>query len=482
MTIKELLHSAGIKQRSGDEFVVRGVAANSKQVGEGFVFIAIKGCRGDGNMYIEEAINNGARLIVRDTGSGIRSGYRGVAVLEVKDARKAAALLSSAFYGHPSRRMHMVGITGTNGKTTVTYLIEAIVRKAGHVPGVIGTINYRYKDRVVAASNTTPGPVELQAMLEEMRSCGVSYVAMEVSSHALHQQRTAGIDFSSAIFTNITQDHLDYHKTAARYFTAKSMLFRSLANGSLAIINADDGRAAALKRLTKARIKTYGMRKKADYCAKDISFDLTHTEFTLSYGKKQERIRTCLIGEYNVYNVLAAAAWALTSGFSLETVKAAIEEFGVVPGRLEKIASNRGYAVFVDYAHTEDALRNVLKTLQQLPRKRIIVVFGCGGERDRSKRAKMGRVASEMADLVIITSDNPRSEDPDFIAQEIRQGILKDNYRLILDRAEAIKEALGIAGSGDIVLLAGKGHEDYQVLKDAKIPFDDREVARRCLI
>jgi UDP-N-acetylmuramoyl-L-alanyl-D-glutamate--2,6-diaminopimelate ligase len=360
-------------------------------------------------------------------------------------------------------------------------LIEAIVKRGGFASGVVGTINYRFKNKIISSTNTTPGPESLQKMLFDMKNSGVKFVAMEVSSHALDQDRVAGIDFKSAIFTNITQDHLDYHKTKANYFKAKSRLFSMLCKGSKAIINADDRHSVALKKITKAKVVTYAIDRKADYYARDIKFDVRHTEFLLIFGKNKEFIKTGLVGKYNVYNILAAVAWAREAGFSLKDIKAAVEGFGVVPGRLERVKCDKGYSVFVDYAHTEDALKNVLITLQQLPNKRIIVVFGCGGERDRSKRPKMGRVCSEMADYCVVTSDNPRSEDPELIAREIIHGITKDNYRLVLDRAKAIKEAFNIAASGDIVLLAGKGHEDYQILKEGKIPFSDREIAQRCL-
>jgi UDP-N-acetylmuramoyl-L-alanyl-D-glutamate--2,6-diaminopimelate ligase len=481
MKIKELLKSSGINCNLKDNFKVNGVALSSKQVREDFVFIAIKGNRSDGNIYIDEAIKNGAKVIVHSAKCIVHSKNRDLVVIKVKDARKAAAKLAASFYDHPSAKMHVVGVTGTNGKTTVTYLIEAIIRKAKFKSGVIGTINYRFQNKVISSTNTTPGPVDLQKMLSDMRNAGVKFVAMEVSSHALDQDRVAGIDFKSAIFTNITQDHLDYHRTKANYFKAKSRLFSALSRGSKAIINADDRHSSALKKITKARVVTYAIDRKADYYAREIKFDVRHTEFLLVCGKKRYFIKTSLVGKYNVYNILAAAAWAREAGFSLKNIKAAVEGFGVVPGRLERVKCDKGYSVFVDYAHTEDALKNVLITLQQLPNKRIIVVFGCGGERDRSKRPKMGRVVSEMADYCVVTSDNPRSEDPELIAQEIIRGIVKNNYRLVLDRAEAIKEAFDIAASGDIVLLAGKGHEDYQILKRGKVPFSDREVALRCL-
>lgn len=481
MKIKELLKSSGIACYFKDNFEVNGVSAHSKTVKKDFLFIAVKGVRGDGFEFIPEAIKNGARVIIY--GSSFRGQVldKKTIYIKVKDTRAAVARIATAFYGSPSRRLKVAGVTGTNGKTTVTYLMEAIIKKAGYVPGVIGTINYRYKNKTIPSVNTTPGPIELESMLAQMKRAGVTHVAMEVSSHALDQQRTRGIDFRAAVFTNITQDHLDYHKTRARYLEAKSLLFSQLPKGSWAVINNDDRHAGCLKKETRARVITYGIDKKADVMASDIHFDVTHTEFIFVYGKQRMPVKTRLIGKYNVYNILAAAAWALASGFSLKVIKASIESFGVVPGRLERVACNKEYSVLVDYAHTEDALKNVIGTLQQLAKKKIIVVFGCGGDRDRSKRPKMGRVVTEMADFAVISSDNPRSEDPAAIVKEIKKGIRKNNYCVVLDRRQAIKKSLSLACCDDIVLLAGKGHEDYQVIGNKKIHFDDREVVRECL-
>jgi UDP-N-acetylmuramoyl-L-alanyl-D-glutamate--2,6-diaminopimelate ligase len=318
-------------------------------------------------------------------------------------------------------------------------------------------------------------------MLARMRDAGVDCCAIEVSSHALDQDRVMGIDFSYAIFTNITQDHLDYHKTLGSYFKAKSKLFSKLGKDACAIINADDKCAKNLIRLTRSRILTYGIDSLADVMASQIHFGVSGTTFEVSHPKGVTLIKSGLIGRHNVYNILSAFAWAIREGIEIGIVREAIEKFGLVPGRLEKVAVDSGYSVFVDYAHTEDALKNIIQSLREICEKRIIVVFGCGGDRDKTKRPKMGRVVSELSDYAIITSDNPRSEDPDKIIEDIKKGIKKDNFCVIAERMEAIKKSLSIAGKGDIVLVAGKGHEDYQILKDRQLHFDDREAVIACL-
>lgn len=378
--------------------------------------------------------------------------------------------------------MKVAGITGTNGKTTVTYLIEAILKEAGFIPGVIGTINYRFRGRVIPAKNTTPGPLELQSMLNDMLKEGVGYCAMEVSSHALDQGRTVGIKFHSAVFTNLTQDHLDYHKTLTNYFNAKSRLFKDMERGSFAVINEDDRYARKLKKITDAETITYGIDNRAEVLAKKIHFDARLTKFLLVSPQGQTDIVSLLIGKHNIYNMLASAAWALKNGIDLGVVKSALQKFRLVPGRLEPIDFKSNFCVFVDYAHTQDGLYNVIRSLRQLTQKRIIVVFGCGGDRDKNKRPKMGRVVSELADYAIITNDNPRSEEPLEIIRQIKKGMVKDNYCVIPDRFAAIKKSLGMAKRGDIVLVAGKGHENCQILKDRTIHFDDREAIRKCLM
>ena len=485
MRLKKLIESLDKQSRIHSElydFEVQGISCNSKLVKNNFIFVAIKGNKEDGHRFIQEAIERGAEAVIVQASvyQDIRTSGK-ISFIRVKDTRRALAKLVTKFYGNPSSKIKVIGITGTNGKTTVSYLIESILRKAGFNPAVIGTINYRFQDKVISSTNTTPGPIELQSMLAEMLEEGINYAIIEVSSHALHQDRTEGITFHSAIFTNLTQDHLDYHKTKANYFRAKSKLFRNLSQNSFAIINNDDAYGIKMKRLTKAKIITYGINCPADIQARDISFNIAQTEFILQTAKRRTNFQTRLIGRHNVYNILASVAFSLSEGLDLKVIKPAIEGFNFVPGRLERINGNGGFSVFVDYAHTEDALRNVIQTLRQLSQKRIIVVFGCGGERDKTKRPKMGYVVSELADYAIITSDNPRSEDPSAIINDIKSGINKDNYCIIPQRREAIIKSLSLAKSGDIILVAGKGHENYQILKDKVVHFDDRQVIRECL-
>jgi UDP-N-acetylmuramoyl-L-alanyl-D-glutamate--2,6-diaminopimelate ligase len=484
MRLRQLIKTLDNSKPYSDiaDFQVKGISCNSQEVWTGFVFVAIKGNKEDGHKFIKEAMDRGAKAIVTQGYYSDVKGNEDISFIEVPDTRKALAALASEFYGWPSEKIKVVGITGTNGKTTISYLIEAVLKEEHFNPAVIGTINYRFKNKVVTAKNTTPGPIEIQSMLAQMLKEGIKYAIMEVSSHALDQQRIAGIDFHSAIFTNLTQDHLDYHLTLENYFQAKAKLFKNLQSSSFCVINNDDNYGRKLKKLTQAQIITYGIEADADVVAKDIKLGVYQTEFKVKTKEGQIGFKTHLIGGHNVYNILACISWAIKEGFKLQVIKSAIEKFSFVPGRLERINSAGYFSVFVDYAHTEDALNNVLRFLRQISTgRRIIVVFGCGGERDKTKRPKMGRVVTGLADYAIITNDNPRSEDPEEIINAIRSGISKNNYCVIFDRKKAIRQALSIAKSGDIVLIAGKGHEDYQILKDKTIPFDDREVARECL-
>ncbi|MFA5150144.1 MAG: UDP-N-acetylmuramoyl-L-alanyl-D-glutamate--2,6-diaminopimelate ligase [Candidatus Omnitrophota bacterium] len=459
---------------------ISGLSSNSRLVRKNSIFVAVKGSRKDGSRFINEAVDRGAKFVVCDAGVKVNR-FKPAEFIRVKNTRLALAGLASQFYRNPSRKVKVIGITGTNGKTTITYLLEAILKEAKFSSGVIGTINYRFKDKVIPAKNTTPGPVELQSILARMEKEKIKYAAVEVSSHALDQERVGQVHFHSAIFTNLTRDHLDYHRTLEGYFKAKLKLFRNLSLSSFAVINNDNRYAGRIKKVTCAKIITYGIDNKAEVLARDIKFDVRHTEFKLLFCGREIKFRINLIGRHNVYNTLASIAWALKAGISLKVIKSALENFSLVPGRLERINSPKGFCVFVDYAHTDDALKNALTALRQLSPKRIITLFGCGGERDRLKRPKMGRVVTALSDFAVITSDNPRSEDPVGIIRDIRRGIKKNNYCAIPDRKRAIQKVLSLAGRGDIVLLAGKGHENYQVLKNKAIHFDDRKEVRRCL-
>ena len=484
MKLKQLVKSIGnprIYPSGLIDFCVKGITCNSKNIQDNFIFIAIKGNREDGHKFIPEAIDRGAKAIIVQSSKFKVQSSKKIQFIKVKDTRQAQALLAAEFYGNPSGKIKVVGVTGTNGKTTITYLLEALIKECGSHPAVIGTVNYRFKDRLFPSKNTTPGPIEIQSMLAQMLKVGVDYAVMEVSSHALDQARTKGINFYSAIFTNLTQDHLDYHKTLENYFQSKARLFRNMSRESFVIINNDSAHGRRLKRLTPAKIITYGIDQPADITARDIKYDIRYTEFVLDTAKGKIGLKTRLIGRHNVYNVLAAIAWALNEGMRLAVIKSALEKFSFVPGRLERIDSGGSFCVFVDYAHTPDALENAVRALKQLSQNRVIVVFGCGGERDKTKRPKMGRCVTELADYCIITNDNPRSEDPQRIINDIEKGINKDNYSVVFERFDAISQALNMAKSGDSVLIAGKGHENYQILRDRVLSFDDREAARRCL-
>jgi len=470
------------------DFDVTALSCNSRENLRDAVFVAVKGAQADGHAFIQDAIRRGARVVIFEDVRRVVSNksedpfaLRPV-FIQVPDSRKALVALAQSFYGYPSKTLPVIGITGTNGKTTISYLVEAIIKQAGKNPAVIGTVNYRFNGSVMPSINTTPGPVELQHMLRSMVDAGVTHLAMEVSSHALDQDRVAGIKFSGAIFTNLTQDHLDYHKGFEEYFQAKAKLFLNLADEAAAVVNRDDAYGARLAAMSKGKIVTYGLDEKADVYACNIRMDIDHTYFTLcAFGKKFD-LSISLIGRHNVYNVLGAAAWALVSGISPEDLTAALKSFTAVPGRLERIDIVSGVKVFVDYAHTQDALLNVISTLRQITSNKIIVVFGCGGDRDKTKRPEMGRVVTELADFAVITSDNPRSEDPQAIIDDILKGITKKNFNVVIDRMSAIRSGLSQAKPGDVVLVAGKGHETYQIIKDSVLHFDDREAVRECSI
>jgi len=488
MQLACLIKSLGLSlSASTHNFKVKGITSDSRRVKAGFIFVAIKGEDVDGHAFIAEAIHKGAKVIISQVNSAHLTTKKKIIFIKFADTRLALAKLVGQFYGQPSLNLKVIGITGTNGKTTVSYLIETILRSAHFNPAVIGTINYRFSNRIFKANNTTPGPEQLQPLLAKMKTRAIDYVVIEVSSHALAQARVGAVKFIAAIFTNLTRDHLDYHRDLNSYFTAKSKLFSGLEKGSLAILNLDDSYTPKLIKLTKARVVTYGISDyHADITAQELAFSIRGTEFFLYlsprarkiFALKQDRLKisTSLIGEHNVYNLLAAVAFGLSQGIDLEIIRAAIDCFSGVPGRLEKIDTKKDFSVFIDYAHTEDAITNVIKSLRPLCKGRLCVVFGCGGNRDKAKRPRMGRAASKLADLAIITTDNPRNEKPEEIINEILRGIKKQNYKVIINRKQAIKEALSQASNNDIILIAGKGHENYQIFKNRKIHFDDRQV------
>ncbi len=465
---------------SGD-VEVKGISCNSKNIKSGYVFVAVKGINDDGSRFISEAVANGACVVISDGPRPAATGYP-VPFITVPDARSAAGKLAARFYGDPSKHLQVVGVTGTNGKTTITYLLEALLISWGRHPAVIGTINYRFGNMTIPSTNTTPGPVELNALLADMVSWGADSAVMEVSSHALAQGRTDSIRFDSAIFTNLTQDHLDYHLTMREYAASKARLFGALEPGAFAVVNIDDPAHARMTEGIRCDLVTYALVAEADVRVSNVRYSLDGIVCEVRTPDRVYTLASPLIGRHNAYNLAAMCAWAWKKGIPAETVARAARSCACVPGRLERVdTGNAGYSVFVDYAHTEDALRNAAATLRALTAGRLIVVFGCGGDRDATKRPAMGRAAGELCDSIVLTNDNPRSEEPARIIDQIAAGISGAQYRILPDRREAIRHALGSARRGDTVLVAGKGHETYQIVGATTIHFDDREEIEACL-
>ncbi|MFH1784273.1 MAG: UDP-N-acetylmuramoyl-L-alanyl-D-glutamate--2,6-diaminopimelate ligase [bacterium] len=494
-TIKKIISALDIKEVSGDTGTkITGVSADSRRVEKGYLFVSIRGYKEDGSKYINDALSKGAVAVVSEDKIELPST---VTLVLVSDSRKALAKISKEFYNDPSMKMCVIGITGTNGKTTISYLLEAVFVENSKNVGVIGTIEYRYANKHVPALTTTPQSSELQRMMAEMADSGVRYVALEVSSHALVQDRVMGCEFDVGVFTNLTRDHLDFHKTFENYLEAKTKLFEMLRETKkkkfpkCAVINADDPRSSHIVERTKVPVMLYGIDyTPADFSvqylqARDIKLSRQGCEFSiLLNGTKLGNIKLRLIGKSNIYNALAAIGVGLSQKIDIAVIKKALGKVGHIPGRFELIEEGQKFMVVVDYAHTDDALYRTLLSVRELSPNRIITVFGCGGDRDRTKRPLMGEVAVTNSDLSIITSDNPRSEDPAKIALDVEIGIKrtgKTNYRIILDRAKAIEEALSEAQEGDVVLIAGKGHETTQIFSDRTIYFSDTEVAKQVL-
>jgi UDP-N-acetylmuramoyl-L-alanyl-D-glutamate--2,6-diaminopimelate ligase len=457
---------------------VTGITKDSREVQKGFIFFATEASKS----YVHEALKKGAGVVVSDEEL---TGDFPCLVL-IREPRIVLGRMAARFFGYPSRGMHVTGITGTNGKTTSSYLIESILRAANQTVGVMGTISYRYDGTVVKGQTTTPESTEIQRLFSEMHHAGVRSVVMEVSSHALDQGRVEGVDFDGAIFTNLTHDHLDYHHDFEQYKEAKKRLFHlhlstSSKEKKYAILNRDDPRARDF--ICKPPIVnfTYSVREDADAFATSVREEISGLTLAISLMGKELIIRSPLIAVFNVANILAAALFGHAAGIPYDLIRKGLEALKGVPGRLERIENGRGIPIFVDYAHTPDALRKTLETLKRLCKGRLIALFGCGGDRDRTKRPVMGRIASDLADFTIITSDNPRSEDPLRIIEEIRQGFVGDAYRVVENRREAIGEAIGMATANDVLLVAGKVHEDYQIIGTEVHHFSDREVIEEWL-
>ncbi len=477
MKLREIVNSAAVVTYDGMlNPDISMVSADSRTVKKGGMFIAIDGYRDNGHRYIDDAVLRGAAAVVVENGVRVKA-PDSVAMCTTRSARQSVLLISRAFFGYPSGSFQLVGITGTNGKTTVTYLLEAILREAGFNPGVIGTISYRYNDTVVKADNTTPDPVAVQRLFAEMRDGGITHAVMEVSSHALAMDRVLPGDFDYAVLTNLSQDHLDFHSSMDDYFRAKSKLFTGLHKGAGMVINSDDPYGRKLLNITGIEQTTYGLNRGADFAAHDYTLSIKGTRFFINKTLYETR----LVGVHNIYNILSAVALARAMDIEEKTVQKAIRDIETVPGRFERVPGGMGFHVFVDYAHTPDALVHLLDAAVVLKEGRIITVFGCGGDRDRTKRPKMGKIVEERSDIAIVTSDNPRTEDPLAIIEDIKKGLTGDNHIIIPDRREAVYRAIELAQKDDIVLIAGKGHEDYQVLGTKKVHFDDREIALEAL-
>lgn len=465
------------------ETEVRRIQYDSRKVASNDLFVAIKGETTDGHKYIADAATRGAKVVVVEDDTAMPDSFfmhAGIVKVVVPDARKALALMAANYYEHPSRKIRVVGVTGTNGKTSTTHLLKSVFETAGEKVGLIGTIGYKIGDELIPATHTTPEAPELNELLATMVNRGCTTVVMEVSSHALALRRVYGVSFTTAVFTNLTQDHLDFHRTMDNYFASKKMLFDELSADATAVTNADDERGYMIVSGTPARVFAYGINHAADVTASNVHVSLSGTSFTVTERDRVQRVDIPLIGRFNVQNALAAYTAGVALGIAPEIMAEGLARVKSVPGRFERIASPRGWIAVVDYAHTPDALANCLRTIHEVMpaqgRGRIITVFGCGGNRDRTKRPQMGRIATELSDVTVITSDNPRREDPEAIIEEIRAGCVRGaTVHTEVDRRKAIAFALNLARSGDVVLIAGKGHETYQIIGDRQIHFDDRE-------
>ena len=492
MKIKKLIKGTKCRLLNPEDLDVSSLSYDSRKVQSGALFAALKGVNVEGSRFAHDAVRGGAVCVLSESADDTL----GVMQVIVPDARRALALISERFYGNPAQKLRMAGITGTNGKTTSAYIAESIFVEAGLKTGVIGTVNYRYDDRVFEAPHTTPEAPELSAMLREMRGAGVTECVMEVSSHALSQSRVGGCRFDGAIFTNLTHEHLDYHHTMEDYFKAKSELFTELMreDGSASIINIDDKWGVRLATSVNSSL-TFSMNKGsgADIYPESVSFTVEGTKATLMLMGERVEIESPLVGDYNLLNIMGAAGLARSFGLGSGTIARGINNLDAVPGRLEEVKNPEGKALFsayVDYAHTADALERAITALKKLTSGRLITVFGCGGERDREKRPAMGKISAALSGLTIITTDNPRGEDALSIIKEIEEGMgsthklsgideaveaVSGGYLVVADRLQAIRAAVGIAGAGDVILLAGKGHEDYQLVGGKTLYFDDRK-------
>lgn len=484
MRITELMQGIDYKLLKGSlEIEVSGLAYDSRQVKTGYLFICIPGLKTDGHKFADQAIANGAVVIVAEKEIAIPEG---MTLLIVADCRNTLPRLSSNFFRQPSAGLRVIGVTGTNGKTTTTHLIQAILEEAGKKTGILGTLYARVDDMEMDLGRTTPESLEIEQFASLVREKNGQYLIMEVSSHALDLGRVDRLSFDAAVFTNLTQDHLDYHKTMNEYKESKLKLFRRVAGGEgkFSIVNADDPAAQDFIKASGLACCTYGINNPADIRAAKLESNLKGSRFIVVSKNEEFEINMKLIGLFNVYNALAAISFAIQEGIAVDVIKATLEKLTGVAGRFEQVDCGQNFTVVVDYAHTPDGLENILKTGQEIKENRLITVFGCGGDRDRTKRPQMGKIAAQYSDFSIVTSDNPRSEEPEAIIDDILPGmntIEGAHFAKIVDRRDAIEHAIKLARKGDLVIIAGKGHETYQLVKDQVLHFDDREVAREIL-
>ena len=483
--LSELLSGAeATLPSSADRIEIKQVTCDSRKVEKGALFFALHGAKADGNAFIEDAVKRGAAAVASEAPAPEKFSAQ-TAWVQVRDARKALATTAGNFFEHPANALQLVAVTGTNGKTTTTSLVDAIIKASGAKTGLFGTIAYHTPLGDYPAPNTTPESVDLQGFFAEIRDAGGKYAVLEASSHSLSMDRLWGCHFQAAVFTNLTREHMDYHKTFEDYFAAKRRLFEGLGAGApeVAVLNADDSYGKQLGGLAKSTI-TYGLESGADITTKKFHLSFEGLHFTAQTPNGKLEVTSRLVGRINVYNLLAAVGAAQALGLSNEFIEKGIQNLESVSGRFQRIDMGQPFLVIVDYAHTDDALENLIRTARELnPKSRIITLLGCGGLKDRTKRPVMGEVAGRLSDLTILSSDNPRTEDPLKIISDIVVGLQKTNGKYLIepDREKAISMAMDEAKAGDIVLLAGKGHEDYQILADRTLKFDDREMARRAL-
>jgi UDP-N-acetylmuramoyl-L-alanyl-D-glutamate--2,6-diaminopimelate ligase len=468
--------------QSKENPVISSVEMDSREVKPGSLFICIKGYTVDGHDYVQQAIEKGAVAIIAE-----KPLQASVPVVLVSDTKRTMAVLADFFYQHPTQKLQLIGVTGTNGKTSTTHMIEKIIQAADKKTGLIGTIHTKIGDQIFEAKNTTPESLTLQKTFSQMNQANVDTAIMEVSSHALDLGRVHGCDFDIAVFTNLTQDHLDYHETMTEYRRVKGLLFAQLGNTfhsdkrKYAILNSDDKASNEYKRSTAAHVITYGIREHSNMMAKEIKMSNSGTHFTLLLGNETYPVHVKLVGLFNVYNVLAAIAACMAANVSIETILSTLEKLEGVQGRFELVQAGQEFAVVVDYAHTPDSLEIAIKTVKEFAQGTVFTIVGCGGDRDKTKRPLMANIATTYSDIAIFTSDNPRSENPIQILKDMEAGVKEGSYQTIVSREEAIGFAINQAKKGDVILIAGKGHETYQIIGKEVFDFDDREVAKRLI-